>query len=65
MTARDKFIVVALLGLMVVVSVATVALDPRDVPALPTFGGTYVEGVTGPAQYNVFTGWIDGNGNPA
>jgi peptide/nickel transport system substrate-binding protein len=51
MTARDKFIVVALLVLMVVVSVVTVALDSREMPIAPAVGGTYVEGVTGTPQY--------------
>ena len=52
MRARDKFIVVALIGLLVVVSGAAVAIDRADIKtALPTYGGTYVEGVTSAAQY--------------
>src|SRR2546425_201331 len=51
MTARDKFIVVALLTLMVVVSVVTIAMDTREAHVVPAYGGTYVEGVTGVPQY--------------
>src|SRR5439155_1726332 len=51
MTARDKFIVVALLTLMVVVSVVTIAMDTREARVVPAYGGTYVEGVTGVPQY--------------
>ena len=52
MRARDKFIVVALIALMVVVSGAAIAVDRAEVrTAVPAFGGTYVEGVTSSAQY--------------
>ena len=52
MRARDKFIVVALIGLMVVVSGAAVALDRAETKTVvPTYGGTYVEGVTSAAQF--------------
>src|SRR5207245_3114546 len=51
MTARRKFIVVALLTLMVVVSVVTIAMDTREARVVPAYGGTYVEGVTGVPQY--------------
>jgi peptide/nickel transport system substrate-binding protein len=50
--ARDKFIVVALIGLMVVVSGAAVAIDRAETKTVvPAYGGTYVEGVTSAAQY--------------
>jgi len=50
--ARDKFIVVALIGLLVVVSGAAVAIDRAEIKTVvPTYGGTYVEGVTSSAQY--------------
>ena len=52
MRARDKFIVVALIGLLVVVSGAAVAIDRAETRTIvPTFGGTYVEGVTSAAQF--------------
>ncbi|HKY50805.1 MAG TPA: peptide ABC transporter substrate-binding protein [Candidatus Limnocylindria bacterium] len=52
MRARDKFIVVALIALMVVVSGAAVAVDRAETrSATPGFGGTYVEGVTSSAQF--------------
>src|SRR5919198_3573506 len=51
MTARDKFIVVALLGLLVVVSVVAILDEGTDQPRDPGYGGTYVEGVTGVPQY--------------
>src|SRR6267378_6256056 len=52
MRARDKFIVIALIGLMVVVSGAAVALDRAETKTVvPTYGGTYVEGVTSAAQF--------------
>jgi len=51
-TARDKFIVVALIAIFAVVSVAAIAVeDRRRVDAVPAFGGTYVEGVVGVPQY--------------
>jgi peptide/nickel transport system substrate-binding protein len=50
-TGRDKFIVVALLGLMVLASVAAVFANDGAVSADPAYGGTYVEGVAGLPQY--------------
>jgi peptide/nickel transport system substrate-binding protein len=50
--ARDKFIVVALIGLMVVVSGGAVAIDRAETKTVvPAYGGTYVEGVTSAAQF--------------
>jgi peptide/nickel transport system substrate-binding protein len=50
--ARDKFIVVALIGLLVVVSGAAIAIDRADIKTVvPSYGGTYVEGVTSAAQF--------------
>lgn len=51
MTGRDKFIVVALIGLMVVASIAAIAADQSAEGGDPAYGGTYVEGVTGVPQY--------------
>ena len=51
MTGRDKFIVVALIGLMVVASVAAIAADQNPQGGDPAYGGTYVEGVVGVPQY--------------
>jgi peptide/nickel transport system substrate-binding protein len=50
-TQRDKFIVVALIGLMVVASVAAIAADQNPAAGEPAYGGTYVEGVAGVPQY--------------
>jgi peptide/nickel transport system substrate-binding protein len=50
-TGRDKFIVVALIGLMVVASVTAIAVDQNPAGGDPAFGGTYVEGVAGVPQY--------------
>jgi peptide/nickel transport system substrate-binding protein len=50
-TGRDKVIVVALLGLMVVASIAAIASDQNPVGGDPAYGGTYVEGVAGVPQY--------------
>jgi peptide/nickel transport system substrate-binding protein len=50
-TGRDKFIVIALIGLMVVASVAAIAADQNPVGGDPAYGGTYVEGVAGVPQY--------------
>jgi len=50
-TGRDKFIVVALIGLMVVASLAAIAADQNPASGDPAFGGTYVEGVAGVPQY--------------
>ena len=51
MTGRDKFIVVALIGLMVVASVAAIAADQNPAGGDAAYGGTYVEGVAGVPQY--------------
>ncbi len=52
MRARDKFIVVALIGLLAVVSGAAVAIDRAETKTIvPAYGGTYVEGVTSAAQF--------------
>jgi peptide/nickel transport system substrate-binding protein len=50
-TGRDKFIVVALIGLMVAASVAAIAADRNPADGDPAYGGTYVEGVSGVPQY--------------
>jgi peptide/nickel transport system substrate-binding protein len=50
-TGRDKFIVVALIGLMVVASVTAIAMDQNPAGGEPAYGGTYVEGVAGVPQY--------------
>jgi len=50
--ARDKFIVVALIALFVVVSGAAVVIDrAENKTVVPTNGGTYVEGVISSAQF--------------
>lgn len=52
MGARDKFIVIALIGLLVVVSGAAVVIDRAETKAsFAANGGTYVEGVTSAAQF--------------
>ena len=51
MTGRDKVIVVALIGLMVVASIAAIAADQNPASGDPAYGGTYVEGVAGVPQY--------------
>ena len=51
MTGRDKLIVLALVGLLVVASAVAVATDRTDLATEPAFGGTYVEGVAGVVQY--------------
>ena len=51
MTGRDKVIVVALIGLMVVASIAAIAADQNPAGGDPAYGGTYVEGVAGVPQY--------------
>jgi peptide/nickel transport system substrate-binding protein len=49
---RDKFIVIALIGLLVVVSAAAVAIDRAETRTIvPAYGGTYVEGVTSAARF--------------
>ena len=52
MTARDKFIVVALVGLMAIVSAGAVFVDQAErTGIIPADGGTYIEGVVGQPQY--------------
>lgn len=52
MTARDKFIVVALIALMAATSAAAVVLDSATQGgSTPAFGGTYIEGVASQPQY--------------
>ncbi len=51
MTRRDKSIVVALIGLLVLVSAGAIELDRTDGPVVPAYGGTYVEGIAGVPQY--------------
>ena len=51
MTGRDKFIVVTLIGLLVAISAAAIALDQGALARDPANGGTYVEGVAGFPQY--------------
>ena len=51
MTTRDKLIVLALVGLLVVTSAVAAFTDRTDLPTEPAFGGTYVEGVAGVVQY--------------
>ena len=52
MTAGDKFIVVALVALMAVVSVGAVFLDEAEKTGIvPAEGGVYIEGVIGSPQY--------------
>jgi peptide/nickel transport system substrate-binding protein len=50
-TGRDKFIVIALLGLLVAASVAAILVDREPLAGDPALGGTYVEGVAGVPQY--------------
>jgi peptide/nickel transport system substrate-binding protein len=51
-TARDKFIVVALIALFAVVSVGAVYLDQAErTGVVPAAGGTYIEGVQSSALY--------------
>jgi peptide/nickel transport system substrate-binding protein len=51
-TARDKFIVVALIALFAVVSVGAVYLDQAERTGIvPAEGGTYIEGVQSSARY--------------
>lgn len=51
MTRRDKLIVLALVGLLVLASVVAIASDSPDASTAPAFGGTYVEGVAGSPLY--------------
>ena len=47
MTARDKFIVVALVLLLAVTSAGAVMAEQGRSPTVPALGGSYVEGVVG------------------
>lgn len=51
MTGRDKFIVVALIGLMVVASTVAIVVDQNTAGGDPAYGGSYVEGVSGVPEY--------------
>lgn len=51
MTRRDKLVVLALVGLLVLTSAIAVVVDRGATGEEPAFGGTYVEGVAGSAQY--------------
>lgn len=51
MTRRDKTIVLALIGLLVLTSAAAVATDRGEGSFEPAFGGVYVEGVAGVPQF--------------
>src|SRR5437773_5331185 len=51
MTSRDKFIVGALLALLIVASSVAILDSRADGTRDPAYGGTYVEGVTGVPQY--------------
>ena len=51
MTARDRLVVLALVGLLAVTSAVAIVTDRSDLATEPAFGGTYVEGVAGVVQY--------------
>lgn len=51
MTARDRLVVVALVGLLAITSAVAIVTDRTDLASDPAFGGTYVEGVAGVVQY--------------
>ena len=51
MTVRDKLIVLAFVGLLVITSAVAVATDRSDLAVAPAYGGTYVEGVAGVVRY--------------
>jgi peptide/nickel transport system substrate-binding protein len=51
MTRRDKMIVLALIGILVVTSAGAIATDRGTGSAEPAVGGAYVEGVAGVPQY--------------
>lgn len=51
MTRRDKTIVLALIGLLVLTSAGAMAMDRGEGAVEPAFGGVYVEGVAGVAQH--------------
>jgi peptide/nickel transport system substrate-binding protein len=51
LTGRDKLIVLALVGLLVLTSAFAIATDRTEQATDPAFGGTYVEGVAGSPLY--------------
>lgn len=51
MTRRDKAIVLALIGLLVLTSAGAIATDRGEGSSEPAFGGVYVEGVPGVPRY--------------
>ena len=51
MTGRDKVVVVALVGLLVLASLAAIIAEQSAATGGPAYGGTYVEGVAGVPQY--------------
>lgn len=51
MTRRDKTIVLALIGLLVLTSAVAVATDRGQAATEPAYGGVYVEGVAGVPQF--------------
>lgn len=51
MTRRDKTVVLALIGLLIVTSAVAVATDRGEGSLEPAFGGVYVEGVAGVPQF--------------
>lgn len=51
MTRRDKTIVLALIGLLVLTSAVAVATDRGQGATEPAYGGVYVEGVAGVPQF--------------
>lgn len=51
MTRRDKTVVLALIGLLIVTSAVAVATDRGEGSIEPAFGGVYVEGVAGVPQF--------------
>ena len=51
MTGRDKVVVVALVGLLVLASLAAIIAEQNPSAGGPAYGGTYVEGVAGVPQY--------------
>ena len=51
MTRRDKTIVLALIGLLVLTSAGAIATDRGEAATEAAFGGVYVEGVAGVPQY--------------
>lgn len=51
MTRRDKSIVLALIGLLLLTSAGAIATDRGEASTEAAFGGVYVEGVAGVPQY--------------